>query len=629
MQHLLIEFQKHRMDWAFEAKDDFLNQFRIFKATENKQEDRKLIISVYGPTQVGKTSLILTLMGVKEQYLDEISEFLRGKRKLGESATATVTKYQISPTEDFIVKVPDHQERIIKSVHEFEEQMAHLRNLVETGSIQSIEPVNIAVPKSKCKEQVRQIELLDLPGIESAELKEQRHVARCVEFWVPNSHICLIVNGAADLTFLRDIPMSNLQRWYKLPDNYFIVLTRAFSPESVQRRIQSNEIVETKDVISYYRREIEDILKEKIGTIYPIEIGGSIKFLSEKEQILANSIFSALKERIEKLDIQDISFRFLTGYYQEIVVQSEREIKYHKDQIAAKQEELDQIQKQKERFQHETSKMIDDYTYRLSILNKRINRADFIYYNTFKSDCFEEKALSIYDHVSEEGMLVWKASKLNHLASNTVLTIQDDMILHLNEMNNLFNEINDAFELYGNDVLRMETEPHIAFYNWDYSIMDQYFSKGSFKAKKEEMLELLLDDITAACRSVGENYQNIKNRCHSLKSNVLFSKKRLENVYKVKVDKTNKHYQQIYEHRESLKDSLEQIIEQWKQDLDHASKYRNYIIKHFLQQKNYLLRMAESDNLEERYLAGLHLYTLGKDASKIIHTLEFENEQIL
>lgn len=164
MQHLLNKFQKHRLDWAFEAKTDYLNQFRIFEAVEKATENKKIIISVYGPTQVGKTTLILSLLGIKEKFLVDISDFLRGGRDPGNSATITVTKYQISPTDDYIIKLPNHKESIIHTPEQLEEHMAQLRRDVETGVIQSVDPVVIAIPKSKFHDQGVTIELIDLPG---------------------------------------------------------------------------------------------------------------------------------------------------------------------------------------------------------------------------------------------------------------------------------------------------------------------------------------------------------------------------------------------------------------------------------------------------------------------------------
>ena len=280
MRELFIEFEKNRYEWAFDAKHDFMSRFQLYDAEGVTPDQEKIVLSVYGPTQVGKTTLILNLLGVKEEAIDEISSFLRGKREIGQSATVTVTSYSVSATEDYVLTLPNQQPEVIQSTDILEERLSALRVDVEAGRIDSLAPVRIALPKSYFEQADVAIELLDLPGIESAEERELRHVERCVNHWIPRSHICLIVNGAGDLTFLRDIGMTHLQHWYDYPDNFYVVLTRAYSPESVKRRLRDKSISNETDLRAYYHREIGDILGRPPGTVYPVEIGASMHRLN-------------------------------------------------------------------------------------------------------------------------------------------------------------------------------------------------------------------------------------------------------------------------------------------------------------------------------------------------------------
>ncbi|QLQ21276.1 MAG: hypothetical protein HZT42_01965 [Paracoccaceae bacterium] len=276
MRELFIEFEKNRYEWAFDAKHDFMSRFQLYDAEGVTPDQEKVVLSVYGPTQVGKTTLILNLLRVKEEAIDEISSFLRGKREIGQSATVTVTSYSVSATEDYVLILPNQEPEVIQSTDILEDRLSTLRVDVEAGRIDSLAPVRIALPRSYFEQADVAIELLDLPGIESAEERELRHVERCVNHWIPRSHICLIVNGAGDLTFLRDIGMTHLQHWYDYPDNFYVVLTRAYSPESVKRRLRDKSISNETDLRAYYHREIGDILGRTPGTVYPVEIGASM-----------------------------------------------------------------------------------------------------------------------------------------------------------------------------------------------------------------------------------------------------------------------------------------------------------------------------------------------------------------
>ncbi|AZB44654.1 hypothetical protein CEF21_21485 [Bacillus sp. FJAT-42376] len=619
MQHLLSEFQQHRLDWAFEAKNDFLSRFQVFQAMENAKSSKKLIISVYGPTQVGKTTLILTLLGVKEEYLEEISDFLRGKRKLGESATATVTKYQISPTDEYMIKMPNKKEKIIKTTQQLEDQMAHVRYLVESGSIQNVDPVVIAIPKSKFDEQVVSIELIDLPGIESAEKNEIKHVERCVKFWIPNSHICLIVNGAADLTFLRDIQMPQLLKWYEHPENYFVILTRAFSPESVNKRIKNKEFESSYDVVAYYQREIEAILKINQPTIYPVEIGGSFKNLTEQERLFASDILYSFKNLIYNVDVQKISFGFLTGYYKEILKQSEQEIRHLENQIALEKVESKRIEKN---FKTIIDKQTDELiavTERIEVLNESLVKADEIYVKKIKSDYFKNRVQKLFEKASIER----KASKLNELTSNTILVIQDSMRLHLDEINGFLEKINHNLELPSYKSLRIDANIEINFLYWDYSKIDLYFFQKHFYAKKEEILLRLLEEINTACSNISGAYQKLRIRCSLLEEELRESKKSLENQLNVKVQEKKILLQHKNEQIQKLDKELQLDVKYWNKDLEHAAKYKHFFIQHFIRRKDALLEMAASASLQDQYLANLFLYTLGTDAANIIDSMEF------
>ncbi|AIY04501.1 hypothetical protein Plano_0536 [Planococcus sp. PAMC 21323] len=621
MQHLLSEFQLRRLDWAFEAKDSFLNNFQIFDAVEKMTENKKVVVSVYGPTQVGKTTLILSLLGIKGNYLEEITEFLRGKRDAGKSATVTVTKYKISPTEDYIIKLPNQKDIVIHTPTQLEEHMMQLRHQVETGAIRSVEPVMIAIPKSKFNDQETKIELIDLPGIESAEEKEVKHVERCVNYWIPNSHICLIVNGAGDLTFLRDIQMLQLKNWYDYPEKYFVVLTRAFSPESVQRRIDSNQIKNTNEVMDYYNKQVQEIIKIPPGTIYPIEIGQSLKRLTQAEKLLADDIFTQLKEKVRTVDFHKISFSFLTGYYQEILKKSEKEIENLEFAIKEKEEEHCFLLKLLSKSDMEKKKVLRKLSEQKSVLKENQQAFVELYEKVFKKSTLSKLVKSSYDSKNPEK----KASKLNQLTSTIIFEVEDKLKDTLKEMNKYLEEVNEACELTRNEKLLMNENVEIIFDNWDYSKMDNYISKKNFNAKKQSMSKSLTESVSKTCIKVQNSKSKLKVKWEVIEQDFKDREYRVTNRFNVKEQELQELIRIKKDEIRILEKELKVDLQHWNRDLEHATKYRNYFIKHFLVRKESLLKMAVSDNVEERYLANLYLYTLGSDATKIINSLEFNH----
>ncbi len=62
---------------------------------------KKSLVVVYGNSQIGTTSLILTMMGVLPEYQKEVYTILRAKQEYGDSSTVTAIIYLISPSDLF------------------------------------------------------------------------------------------------------------------------------------------------------------------------------------------------------------------------------------------------------------------------------------------------------------------------------------------------------------------------------------------------------------------------------------------------------------------------------------------------------------------------------------------------
>lgn len=60
---------------------------------------------VFGKTQVGKTTLLMDLMGVSPAAMERVSTALRGGRAHGHSATATTMEYRRSEDQRWGLRV--------------------------------------------------------------------------------------------------------------------------------------------------------------------------------------------------------------------------------------------------------------------------------------------------------------------------------------------------------------------------------------------------------------------------------------------------------------------------------------------------------------------------------------------
>lgn len=617
MRDLFIEFERNRYEWAFDAKHDFMSRFQLYDVEGVTPNQENIVLSVYGPTQVGKTTLILNLLGVKEEAIDDISTFLRGKREIGQSATVTVTSYRVSSTEDYVLTLPDGEPEVIQTMDVLEDRLSSLRADVEAGRIDALAPVLIALPNSYFEQTDVAIELLDLPGIESAEEREIQHVERCVNHWIPRSHVCLIVNGAGDLTFLRDIGMSHLKHWYDYPDNFYVVLTRAYSPESVKRRLRDGSIANEEHLRAYYSREIGDILGRPPGTVYPVEIGASLHRLQASEREIAKGILDELRARIEQTDYRHVSFNFLTGYYAEIIRESDEEIRHLTEDVEMAQREVTRLTELVENFKRRGSERLNRLDAQMVRLKKGVH--DYEEFYPLVTEPFLWEAL--FDPQLAKIETAKSKSALNRAFSILIPELEDK----LRELVHVLNrKIEVCFFDADQDVpsrfkVTMPNELH--FYIWDDSKVDRYLSQKNYEARLHQMREVLFEEVLRVSQSIYQEAERIEP--HLQRTLKALEEKRGRSVIR-------------FEHEREIFDTELEVAEQnvallqkrltetrvrWQEDLTHARRYRSFFIEHFTRRHQELLRQAASDDIRERYSAGLYLYTLGQDAEEIIQAL--------
>ena len=94
LQNLL---EDNRNKWQKDTQEQILNQLlcKSHKYKAMGQQDEKLVM-VFGKSHSGKTTLILSLMGVEEDKLSELNYILRAETPKGKSSTSTAIIYQKS-----------------------------------------------------------------------------------------------------------------------------------------------------------------------------------------------------------------------------------------------------------------------------------------------------------------------------------------------------------------------------------------------------------------------------------------------------------------------------------------------------------------------------------------------------
>lgn len=286
-----------RLDWAMQARQDLIGSLededvRQFYESAPGQEKEKACVAVLGTTQVGKTTVILHLLGLTAEGGSLVNRLLRGNREAGQSATASAAIYGCSPDEQFRYKEPEKAEEALDR-ETFGERLTELRARVEAGRFGATDAVALRFPAS-CfgPEADYGLHVIDLPGLDARNKAEQDQTMRLINRYLPLAPLVLLVERAENVASLGYLPVPGAgQQWLLFPERYALVLTRAMSARSVQEHLIAGTIQTLPELKDYHHKALRRIilgsalhqgqdegqLSEQVDAlkVYPVDLGDS------------------------------------------------------------------------------------------------------------------------------------------------------------------------------------------------------------------------------------------------------------------------------------------------------------------------------------------------------------------
>jgi len=293
-----MEFQAHgsvadrwqahcdgRMNWAFEAYE------RLFASLSSEVSSRMVsahpeaYVVVFGRTQVGKTTLLLELMGVDGPSVDRVSTVLRGGRGKGQSATATVMEYGRSTDTCWSLQMPNQPPERHADDAGACAALGTLRQQMESQQLHLDGPVRLDIP-CDCFVPVQaghaRVRMLDLPGDQASNPVEQRHVEHVAERYVAGADLILLVGKMDDLSFLKPggLLLPGIEDWQIVPERFRIVTTYSFTAGSVQASVRRQGLniehirVRLLEQLETFGRLSADARQTNL--LFPLEFGQSL-----------------------------------------------------------------------------------------------------------------------------------------------------------------------------------------------------------------------------------------------------------------------------------------------------------------------------------------------------------------
>jgi len=313
--------------WKKETINLLLRDLKLLSlddnAIQNWQIGSTILICVYGKSQVGKTTLILNMIGLKDEASKkEVDGVLRGGVSLGNSSTSTAIIYSQSETDQYgvAIKTIDGQEITpvtYCSANEMCLELQSIRSKVEKNVFHKTGILHIFIPKKYFLQSVslNKVSIIDLPGVESRNLHEKEHVESLMNLYIPISSGCIIVCPANVIQSLETEELPKYKDWKNYTNKFFLVLTKAYSCGSIKdffkTQPMSRKVGFKEMMFDTYQKEVRKVLGTTNKTeIFPLELGQSFESLVENELKNENdrkeiiqtrdSILSALHECIIK-----------------------------------------------------------------------------------------------------------------------------------------------------------------------------------------------------------------------------------------------------------------------------------------------------------------------------------------
>ena len=304
--------QSHQFDWAFQAYARLVATLstEVQEKLQLRETTSESYVVIFGKTQVGKTTLLLDLMGIDSQHISLISGVLRGGRAAGQSATATAMEYCRSESNQWGVTLQS-QTSWFDSDDLVEKRLGELRTSMESGQLSLSAPCVVHIPNRffAHREAVApDMRILDLPGDNPSHQEEQKHVNQMAKTYLPFADLILLVGRGDDLSFLQPdvITLPGIEDWQAMPHRFRVVTTFSYSAQSVKDLMRMDA--------QYDVGKLRQRLKEQIALFgslseaasydnlyFPLEFGTSWMSMKSREPDLYARILPMVTELREEL----------------------------------------------------------------------------------------------------------------------------------------------------------------------------------------------------------------------------------------------------------------------------------------------------------------------------------------
>ncbi|WP_429138604.1 hypothetical protein [Aeromonas allosaccharophila] len=352
------DISRDRYQWAEESFGAFLQMFdeeRLIQTSDNASQQVSVIL--YGPAQVGKTSLILTLLGIRDDCFTKVNTLLRGGQDLGTMSTARTYRYRMAKDDFWYFSHRDNGATPF-SDEETKAIFTDFRQEVEQG-VREFESVDVFLPRRYFDPELQssaRLLIRDLPGTHSTNANERYYVNMLASRYLASADVVLLTGKADALTFLKPEELDNtlLNDWHWQRHRYKIVLTKAYSDATLQRLIKQKRFDKTA-MRSFLLEQINTMelgLPESISSlIYPVECGHTWLAINDRNDEFASQCRELRRDVLQDLlaslhQVSNPLSRLRTGYALPHIIEQQMavETSHYETEVALLRKHLSRLQ---------------------------------------------------------------------------------------------------------------------------------------------------------------------------------------------------------------------------------------------------------------------------------------------
>ena len=641
-EHLFIEKNNWQRD-TFERIKRSLISAKDSHFIKYDSSDENHLVIVYGKSQVGKTTLILNMIGIKEENFKEVHDTLRAGIPRGNSSTSTAIIYTKSNNQQYGFSLSKINSVVDKKIEYYDcsgmiNRLDDMRKAVEKNKVNTEDILYIYIPNNYFTDDAKKcnISIMDMPGIESKNQKEKVHVENLMTRYIPAASVCLIVCRSNDIQHLENLKLPNGINWRNMYHKFILVITHAYINGNIKSYFNNIKSERKTGFFEYvtnsYIQEIRNVLGNKNQTeVFPIDVGDSLiklckeeiknssdcsEIIKTKNQTLENLRKAILNHEGERLKSALADLREIVECYgSDEIDEIDSQIKFKNNNRIKKETKNKEFKKYIEDVDEDRQGLYKDRQEKLLIKNKLDN---------ILMDIKQSLNLDIEKYIEEEHIFKRKKGEkyLKDKNKKLLLYIRD---YGYNLIDNFIKKINNDIDseyiriLISNQYCLDQVDSIILSYE------DNIYPKGNILFTKK----IYLYEIQNYCNEIKEKVddllkESLNKYIEIIETSIYETQQKIDDLNNLekKLIKNIKNNEDYVSKLNSEIDELENdklIIEsQKKQDRETLNMYLKYAEEAYLSQRNDIIKRINTvSSVNDKMLLILFMGILDKDYIKI------------